>query len=108
MLFGSLSLLPMFLAWRFIKKFRAESAAQIQSDPVSAAKSYGRYEKAKRNFVFIWIGVIGFTLTMPWWMPTVSGVQLSFRANIAIALITATTLSIIMAIRLRTWPKPPP
>ena len=66
-------LLLLGVQFHYFKKLKEERAREISRGAVTVTSLADQYRRSRRRLIIIWICLIPFTLSMPRWLPYVSG-----------------------------------
>ncbi|HNC23475.1 MAG TPA: hypothetical protein PLU52_04650 [Opitutaceae bacterium] len=94
-------LLLLGVQFHYFKKLKEERAREISRGAVTVTSLADQHRQSRRKLIIIWICLIPFTLSMPRWLPYVSGVSLGRTGDMLVALVTLGLLSLIFWNNLR-------
>jgi FtsH-binding integral membrane protein len=95
---------PLGLVFFYIKKLKEERAEAIASGVLAPSKVANEQSRGRKKLIVIWICMFPFTMSFPFWLPTVSGVSLGRLGDFMTAFASFLILSVICWIQLKKRP----
>lgn len=91
------AIVPLVLFFAYLKKAKEE--VEIGGASIGAART-----RARSRLIAIWVCLVPFTLSFPFWLPRLSGVSLGRVGDFVISFATLLVVSLILWIQLRKLP----
>jgi FtsH-binding integral membrane protein len=95
---------PLGLVFYYFKKLKKERAEAIASGVLALSKVADEESKGRKKLILTWVCMFPFTMSFPFWLPTVSGVSLGHLGDFLTAFGSFLMLSLVFWLRLKKKP----
>jgi hypothetical protein len=101
------AVIPIWLIFVYNKKIKEEETKMVADGTLSARKIEDEQGKAMNRLMVIWICLVPFTMSFPFWLPRISGISLGFRGDVFVSIATLAIISLIFLIRIKKMANQP-
>jgi hypothetical protein len=94
-------MVPIGLNFVFLRRLKAETARDVAAGVLPAAKVAEGRSRARKKLLALWVFMVPFVLSFPFWLPALTGVSAGRTGDVVVAFATLVVTSLIFWVMLR-------
>jgi hypothetical protein len=106
LLINLVAMIPISLNFVFLRRLRAETAREVAAGRLPASTVTEALKRARRRLIALWIFLVPFVLSFPFWLPRLSGVSVGRTGDLLVSLATLAMISFIFWLMIRRMGRP--
>jgi len=100
--------IPLGLIFVYNKRLKKEKTEAVAAGTLPASKIVDHQNKGRKRLIVIWICLVPFALSFPFWLPSISGISLGRVGDFMVSIASIAMFSLIFWIQLKKLPNKPP